>query len=143
MGAALHPSPASALDIRQDENVITITADEVIDDTLLAAAELVIVKGNVNGDVVIAGRRLEVDGNVSGNVFAFAESVTVRGQVGGLLLSAGSNIDLNDAQIGGDFLGRWQQNYFTRQHRDCTQRNRNRTKCRDVRHHKARFALIC
>lgn len=99
----LAPSPVSALDVRLDEEgVITIAATETIDDTLVVAAETVLVKGNVTGDLVAVGRRIDIDGSVAGNVIAFGESVTVRGTVGGLVLGAGSTFDLAGAIVGGD-----------------------------------------
>ncbi len=94
--------PASALDVRYDKTLVTIAADETVDDTLLIAAETVFVRGNVTGDLLVVGRRIEIDGNVEGNVVAFAESVTVRGSVGGSLLSAAERVELREATTGSD-----------------------------------------
>ncbi len=97
------PVPASALEIRSDQGVITIPEDETIDDTLIAAAERIMIKGRITGDLLVAGSRIDVDGTVEGNLIAFAETVTVRGKVGGMVLGAGSTFELAGASVGGDF----------------------------------------
>jgi hypothetical protein len=101
--AVVLPSPASALEIKRDEGVITIPEEETVDDTLVLAADRVVVKGKVTGDLVVFGRKIDIDGVVEGNLLAFGESVTVRGSVGGLVLGAGSSFELSGAQVGGDF----------------------------------------
>jgi hypothetical protein len=85
---ALAPSPATALELKRDDNVVTVSASEVIDDTLIAAGDTVLVKGTINGDLVAGGRRIDIAGTVKGNVFAFAESVTISGSVEGMVVSA-------------------------------------------------------
>ena len=81
---------------------VTIAKSETVDDTLLIAAEAVLVEGVITGDLVAVGRSIDISGSVEGNVFAFAESVTVRGKVGGLVLGAASSYDLRGATVGGD-----------------------------------------
>lgn len=99
----LTPAPASALEIRrEDDGVITIPADEAIDDSLLAAAETILVKGKVSGDLIAAGRRVEIDGSVAGNLITFAEIITIRGTVGGTVITAGSQVELVGGRIEGD-----------------------------------------
>ncbi len=72
-----------ALEVRHDEHTVTISADETIDDTLIAAAETVV-----------------IDGDVSGDVFAFAEDVRVRGHIGGLLVVGSQSVDV-EADVDG------------------------------------------
>lgn len=98
------PSPAQALEIRRDQEVVTIAEAETINDTLVAASQTILIKGDVNGDVLATGRRVDIDGSVTGNVVAFAESVTIRGSVGGLVLSAGSTVELEGSSVGGNLV---------------------------------------
>jgi hypothetical protein len=96
------PVPVNALEVRQDEGVVTVAASETIDDTLVVAAETVIFKGNVTGDLIAVGRRIDIDGSVAGNVITFGESITIRGSVGGMVLGGGSTVDLAGAIVGGN-----------------------------------------
>ncbi|XOV84783.1 MAG: hypothetical protein ACFHXK_06595 [bacterium] len=105
MGVTLvAPAPVSALELRLDEEgVLTIPADETIDDTLIIAAERVVIKGKVTGDLMAFGRRVDIEGVVDGNVMAFGEAVKVSGAVGGLVMGAASTFDLSGAAVGGNF----------------------------------------
>ena len=101
-GAVLAPTPVDALEVRRDDDIVTIAGSETIDDTVLVGAETVVVEGVVKGDLVAVGRRIDVNGSVEGNLVTFAESVTVRGSVAGLVLGASSSYDLFGATVGGD-----------------------------------------
>ena len=96
------PSPAVALELRRDEDVVNVGKSETIDDTLLVAAETVLIEGVVTGDVVAVGRRIDISGTVQGNLWTFAETVTVSGEVGGLALGAASLYDLRGVKVAGD-----------------------------------------
>ncbi len=102
VSAMVLPSPAVALELLRDEDVITIGESETIDDTLLVAAETVLIEGVVTGDLVAVGRRIDISGTVNGNLLTFAESVTVSGNVGGLALGAASLYDLRGATVADD-----------------------------------------
>jgi len=102
LGAVTMPAPVSALEIRRDENNVTIAASETIDDTLIVAAETILIEGTVTGDVIAAGATIDISGSVGGNLITFAETVNVRGDVGGLALGAASSYNLNAATVGGD-----------------------------------------
>ena len=96
------PTPVSALDIRSDRDVVTIGGEQTVDDTLIVAAETVLIEGTVTGDVVAAARRIEVSGTVEGNLLAFSETVAVSGAVNGAVLSAASSLDFLGSALGGD-----------------------------------------
>ena len=96
------PVPVSALDIRSDRDVVTIGASETLDDTLIVAAETVLIEGTVTGDVVAAARRIEVSGTVEGNLLGFSETVAVSGVVNGAVLGAASSLDFLGSVLGGD-----------------------------------------
>jgi len=102
-GTLATPTPAQALEVRHEEDgIVTLSADETIDDTLLVAAETILIKGDITGDLVAAGRRIEVEGSVSGNLIAFGETVTLRGSVGGSVLTAASSVELIGTQVVGN-----------------------------------------
>ncbi|MFP6834955.1 MAG: polymer-forming cytoskeletal protein, partial [Pseudomonadales bacterium] len=102
IGTMVGPAPVSALEVRRDAEVVTIARSETIDDTVLVAAETVLIEGVITGDLVAVGRRIDISGSVEGNVLTFAESVTVSGKVGGFALGAASSYDLRGATVGGD-----------------------------------------
>ena len=102
LGAVTLPAPVSALEIRRDENNVTIAASETIDDTLIVAAETISIEGTVTGDVIAAGATIDISGSIGGNLITFAETVNVRGDVGGLALGAASSYNLKAATVGGD-----------------------------------------
>jgi len=101
-GATLVPVPVQALEVRHGEDVLAVGADETIADTLLIAAETVLIEGDINGDVVAVGRRIEVNGDIRGNLLTFAESIKVTGSVGGMAVGAASAYDLQGANVAGD-----------------------------------------
>ena len=96
------PAPVSALDIRSDRDVVTIGAADTVDDTLIVAAETVLIEGTVTGDVVAAARRIEVSGTVEGNLLGFSETVAVSGVVNGTVLGAASSLDFLSSAVGSD-----------------------------------------
>jgi cytoskeletal protein CcmA (bactofilin family) len=99
----LNPSTAEALERRYSEETITISADEIIDDTLIVSADTVVIEGTVKGDLIAFGRKIIVSGPVAGNLMAFAESVNLSGDVKGLVLTAASTVIVDGSDIGGDF----------------------------------------
>ncbi len=101
-GTLLVAPPVDALELRRDDNMVTIDASETIDDTLIIAAETVVVDGTVTGDLIAVGGRIVINGSVGGNLVTFGEAITVHGRVGGFILAAGSSIELVDAVVGGD-----------------------------------------
>jgi cytoskeletal protein CcmA (bactofilin family) len=101
-GIIVAPAPASALEIRHDDDVVVIPASETIDDTLLVAAESIMVEGNVTGSIIAVGQSVEISGAVGGNVVSFAESVKLRGPIGGSVIGASSAFNLYGASVGGN-----------------------------------------
>lgn len=101
-GAGLVPESANALELRYGEDQQVVAADETIDDTLLIAAETVLIRGNITGDLMVVGERVEIDGSVGGNIIAFAETVVFRGSVSGTIISAGERVELREVTAGGD-----------------------------------------
>jgi len=84
---------------KRTERVVTIPREQTVDDSLLAAGDIVridgtvtgnlfafgrrvLVKGTVKGDLIAVAQTLDVDGEVEGNVYSFfVQSVNIRGHV--------------------------------------------------------------
>jgi len=125
---AATPSSSYAIEVRgtkpDDHNKVTlIPAGEVIDDSLFAVGDSVVIDGTVTGDVIAFARQVTIHGTVNGNLIAGAQSVDVQGTVGGSIIAGGNTIQVNgkvahnfagfgqsvsvgkDGNIGGDFGG--------------------------------------
>ena len=105
IAGSLTPTEAQAVETRTDGALITIEAGEVIEDTVIAAGETIVVDGDVTGDLFAFGRRVVVNGDVGGNLLTFAESITVQGEVEGTLLGASSTFEVDASWVGGDLWG--------------------------------------
>lgn len=99
------PGVGHAVELRHGEGVITLGADETINDTLIAAGQTVAIDGTVNGDLFAFGRSVTIRGNVTGNVITGAETVTIEGTVGGDILGAGRGVSLHGTHVGRNFFG--------------------------------------
>jgi cytoskeletal protein CcmA (bactofilin family) len=60
----------------------------------------VILAGRVEGDLFVAGERVELRGEVTGNVFAWARELTLTGRVGGSLHAASERLRV-DGEVAG------------------------------------------
>jgi MFS family permease len=76
-------------------NTVTIPADQVINDDLVASGSDVSVNGKVTGDVVAAGSTVRIAGPVGGDLIVAGGNVNVSGPVGGTLYAASGNVELN------------------------------------------------
>jgi len=95
-----------ALENRHAE-VVTVTANETVDDTLVATGASVRVEGVVNGDLLAFSRTLEIRGTVKGDVISFARSIMVSGAVEGRIFTCSRSLDLQ-GQLGHSIYG-WMQ----------------------------------
>lgn len=95
-------TPAAAAQTRQGD-VVTVAANETIDDDLYAFAGTINILGTVRGDLIATGGTVVVDGTVEGDVIAGAGATTVRGQVGGSV-RAGSGTVTIDGRVSQDVL---------------------------------------
>ncbi|MGD9001573.1 MAG: polymer-forming cytoskeletal protein [Anaerolineae bacterium] len=62
-------------------DIVTIGADEVIEDDLYVAAGEFTLDGTVKGDLVVVGSTLTINGTVEGDLIAAGQSVVVNGSV--------------------------------------------------------------
>lgn len=98
------PSTGHAFE-RREGGLITVAADETIDDTLLATGQTVVIDGNINGDLLAFARSVTVRGNVAGNLITAAETIAIEGTVGGSVIGAARGLALANARIGRDLYG--------------------------------------
>lgn len=88
-------------------NVVTVSANETVDDSLLATGGSVRVEGVVNGDLLAFSRTVEIRGTVKGDVISFARSIMVSGNVEGRIFTCSRSLDL-EGQLGHSIYG-WMQ----------------------------------
>ena len=92
---------AHAFEVRRSEDQdITISADETIDDTLIIMAQGVRVDGTVTGDLIVMGEEVSVRGSVGGVLIAMAEELDVSAEIGGSFVGLAEEVDVHDASIG-------------------------------------------
>ncbi|WP_181198258.1 hypothetical protein [Enhygromyxa salina] len=119
--AFVYPAAAHAADLRKADRV-EIAADEVIDDTLIAFGDAVVIRGHVRGDalafartvtvkgtvdgnLITAADRIDLDGAVHGSVMIAGQNVTVGGLLGSQLYAAGRSLNLgNELEVAGDAI---------------------------------------
>jgi cytoskeletal protein CcmA (bactofilin family) len=103
-------------------DVVTIDADEVIEDDLYVAASEFRLDGTVKGDLFVAGNILTINGTVEGDLIAAGQSVivngsvdddariagfalTVQGDISDDVIAAGFSLEgREESSIGGDLL---------------------------------------
>ena len=91
----LSPSVASAVEFRHAHGaVVKVAKGEVVQGTLVAAGQSVIVDGTVEGDLVAVGNRIEVRGEVKGNVIAAGQTIILGGNVANDAIVVGQRITL-------------------------------------------------
>ena len=95
--------PGFALERRHSE-IVTVRANETVDDTLLATGNIVLVEGVVNGDLLAFGQSVEVRGTVKGDLVSFAKRTMVSGTVEGNIYNFSNSLDL-DGQLGHNLYG--------------------------------------
>ena len=95
--------PGFALE-RRHSDIVTVRANETVDDTLLASGNIVRVEGVVNGDVLAFGGTVEVRGTVKGDLVSFAKRIVVSGTVEGNIFNLSNSLDL-DGQLGHSIYG--------------------------------------
>lgn len=95
--------PGFSLERRHSE-IVTVRANETVEDTLLASGNIVRVEGVVNGDLIVFGGTVEVRGTVKGDLMSFAKRVVVSGTVEGNIFDCSNSLDL-DGQLGHSLYG--------------------------------------
>ena len=121
----LAPVTGEAIDLRKGA-AASIPATETIDDTVIAApdqktqsidvagtvkgdliviGDVVIISGNVEGNVIAGARRVEVTGTVGGSLLGVAHTVIISGRVGRNAIAAGDSMNVSrSGEIGGNTI---------------------------------------
>jgi cytoskeletal protein CcmA (bactofilin family) len=95
--------PAAAAEIESSELII-ITEDTVITEDLYAAANRVIVRGRIEGDLIaLAAQDVTIEGEVTGSVMAMAGEVVVTGTIGKSLRVTAPSLELS-GEVRGDVV---------------------------------------
>lgn len=106
LGAALSIGlalPAAAAEI-ESSDLLIITEDTVFTGDLYAAANRVLVRGTIEGDLfALAGQEVSIEGEVTGSVTALAPDVKVSGIIGGSLRVASPSVEIS-GEIRGDVV---------------------------------------
>lgn len=95
---------AEAKVVSKEGGTIRVEKNEVIDDDLFVAAQVVEIDGIVNGDVFLGAQTVSVTGNVNGNLHVGANMLTLSGTIKGNVYAGAQNILVTGANIGGSFL---------------------------------------
>jgi len=103
-------TPLQGIESRSGEQV-NIPTDEVIEDDLYVAGEMITIDGTVRGDLVGAGRQITLNGTVEGDVIAAGQAIAINGTVNDdvriagqvLKVSSGSQIDDDVIAAGASF----------------------------------------
>lgn len=96
---------SEAFELRRDDQRIVIAADEVIDDTLIAASEDIVINGTVTGDLFVMAESVRIRGSVGGLVVVMGESVQLEGTFTGSVISMAEMLDLRGASLAASFYG--------------------------------------
>lgn len=80
--------------LRQEE-VVTLSKNEVIDNDFFAAGEKVVISGTINNDAYVAGGNIIVDGEIKGDLLVAGGNVTISGKVEGNIRAAGGDVNIS------------------------------------------------
>ncbi|MEX2132582.1 MAG: hypothetical protein WEB67_00465, partial [Acidimicrobiia bacterium] len=95
--------PAGAAEI-ESSDLLIITEDTVFTGDLYAAANRVLVRGTIEGDLfALAGQDVSIEGEVTGSVTALAPEVRVSGVIGGSLRVASPSVEIS-GEVEGDVV---------------------------------------
>lgn len=103
---ALTVLPSAAL-TRRAGDAVEVPVTETLEDTLIAAADTVVISGVVHGNLLGFARRVEIRGRVTGSVMIIAERLELRAGavVGGDVYAAGGSLHLDkDSTVEGGMI---------------------------------------
>ena len=85
--------PAAAFTARSGTEAV-VSKDETIEGNLIISGQMVTVEGNVKGDVICAGQTVSIAGKVEGDVICAGQTLKVSSEVGGSVRAAAQTIDI-------------------------------------------------
>lgn len=100
------PPPAAAE--RTQSDFVLVREDEVISEDLYAAGDLIVIAGEIEGDLVASAfTEVRIEGVIHGSVFAVSSKVVIDGVVDGSVRVFGGDVEVNGT-VGDDvFAGGW------------------------------------
>jgi hypothetical protein len=87
---------SEAAELRRGDR-IEVSSGEVVEDSLIAVGEDVVIRGHVRGDAVAFAESVTVEGVVDGNLVTAASTVEIDGVVRGSVMTAGQQV-----KVGGE-----------------------------------------
>lgn len=87
----LVPATSQAAEVRR-ANHVDVDANEVIDDSLIALAQTVVIDGHITGDAMVFANSVTIRGTIDGNLITAAEHVEIEGIVAGSVVTAGQDV---------------------------------------------------
>ena len=98
------PSALFAFDSRSGD-MVTIGADEVVDDDLFVGAQEFVLDGTVTGDLFVGGTKITINGTVGGDLFAGGQQIVVNGEIQDDIIAGAAVLTLGPtAIVAGDVL---------------------------------------
>ena len=91
-----------AFELRCEEDIL-IGPEETIDEYLVAVADTIEIKGEINGDFIGIGRYIHCEGVIEDDVTAIAQDIDIKGDIGDSLRAVAETIK-TDAHIKGNLI---------------------------------------
>lgn len=93
--ASLSISPfANAVTSLKDEERPRVAKNEVVDGTVIATGDDIVIEGSVHGDIICAGKSVTISGRVEGDIMCAGSTIKISGPVLGDVRVAGSSIEI-------------------------------------------------
>jgi len=94
----LPTTAAQALEA-QASNSFYLAKEEISNGNLLVTGKNITIDGTVSGDLIVAAQTLSVTGRVDGDILAIAQTINISGEVGGNIRVIGNSVSLNGPAI--------------------------------------------
>lgn len=94
----LPTTAAQALEA-QASNSFYLAKEEISNGNLLVTGKNITIDGTVSGDLIVAAHTLSVTGRVDGDIIAIAQTININGEVGGNIRVIGNAVSLNGPAI--------------------------------------------
>ncbi len=92
---ALSPANGKENQNHGEDDIVVVSAEQVIERDFFARAERIEISGTVRGDVYVAGGQIIVDGTVEGDILAVGGTITISGTVTQDARIAGGQVIIN------------------------------------------------
>jgi len=94
----LPTTAAQALEA-QASNSFYLAKEEISNGNLLVTGKNITIDGTVSGDLIVAAQTLSVTGRIDGDILAIAQTINISGEVGGNIRVIGNAVSLNGPVI--------------------------------------------